>query len=116
VSLIAIRYVVAGAVALVAVVLLAVIGLAVARGANINSSQLLGLLAFVGTLIGLLANLLATGQVSGTLRIVGSQLQDVQDKVNGHLEKHVGHTDAQVKLLIDQRIEEHKADPGAGAG
>lgn len=34
------------------------------------------------------------------------QMGDVQTKVNGHLEKHVGHTDQQVQQLIDARLRE----------
>lgn len=35
---------------------------------------------------------------------VQQQVADVQTKVNGHLEAHIGHTDAQVQALIDSRL------------
>lgn len=34
------------------------------------------------------------------------QVGDVQDKVNGHLEAHMGHTDQQVQALVDARLRE----------
>jgi hypothetical protein len=95
-----VRYVTAAAIAVALLALLAVIGIAIARGLDITSSQLIGLLAFVGTLVALLANLLGTSQVA-------SQLGDVQEKVNGHLSRHVGHSDAEVAKLVDERLRQH---------
>ena len=34
------------------------------------------------------------------------QVKDVQQKVNGHLEAHIGHTDEQVRSLVDDRVRE----------
>lgn len=103
-NLTVIRYVVAGAIALVLVALLLVIALAILRGADINSSQLISLFAFVGVLIGMLGGLVGTHHVAGAVA-------DVRDKINGHLQQHIGHTDDQVQLLIDRRLRELGTGP-----
>lgn len=92
-----VRYLAAGAIALVVLALLAVIGLSIAHGIELTAPSVVGLLAFVGTLIGLIANLVGTQNIA-------VRLADVQDKVNGHLQAHIGHTDQQVQALVDDRL------------
>lgn len=92
------RYVVAAGLALVTVALMGLIVVLILRGGmSTTAPSLAALLSFLGILLGLIANLLATGGVAHTLG-------DVQAKVNGHLQQHIGHTDDQVNALIDQRL------------
>lgn len=110
-----VRYVAGAAIALVVAALLAVIGLSIVHGIQPTAPSIVGLLAFVGTLIGLLANLLGTQTVAVAVRTVEARVGDVQEKVNGHLAAHLGHSDEQVRDMVDQRLEERLppiADPG----
>lgn len=110
-NLAVIRFIVAGAIALVLVMLLTVIALAIARGTDISSSQLIGLLSFVGTLIALLATLLGVNHVTGAVEGVGGKLGEVRDLVNGHLRAHMGHSDLEIQALIDQRLSKYGVAP-----
>lgn len=49
--------------------------------------------------IGVLMLMLQVGDVK-------QQLGDVQEKVNGHLQAHIGHSDQQVQELVDERLRE----------
>jgi hypothetical protein len=87
------RYITAIAALLVVAVIFLVIGVAVYRGQDFASANIVGLLATVATLVGLVTALLRTGQVA-------SMAGRIEEKVNGHLASHVGHTDDQVQELI----------------
>jgi hypothetical protein len=113
VNLAVIRFVVAGAIALVLVMLLVVIGLAIYRGADITSSQLIGLFSFVGTLVALLATLLGVNHVTGAVENIGGTLTVVKELVNGHLKAHIGHSDEEITELIDARLTEYGVAPRA---
>jgi xanthosine utilization system XapX-like protein len=110
-----VRYIAGSAIALVVIVMLTVIGLSIVHGVRPDAPSVVGLLAFVGTLIGLLANLFSTQTVAVAVQTVGTQLTDVQEKVNGHLAAHIGHTDEQVRSLVDQRLDE-RLPPASGPG
>lgn len=110
-NLTVVRYLTAAAVAVVLMVLLAVVGIAVARGTDVNSSQLIGLLAFVGTLVGLLVSLINGGAAAAAAQTQGTVLTEVRDKVNGHLERHLGHTDDQVRAIVDEQLQQRLASP-----
>jgi len=75
------RYLAAVAVALVIVAILAVVAVAILRGGiSMTAPSVVGLIGFVATLVGLLANLLQT--------------QAVASAVNGHLQQHVEEAEA----------------------
>lgn len=66
--------------------------------------------AAAGGPIGVLVTLLQ-------LTAVKQQLGDVQQKVNGHLSAHIGHTDEQVHAIVDQALAlTRTAGAGAVAG
>lgn len=107
------RYVMALAILLVVVVIVGVIGLEVYRGGPEGTAQVAGLLGTLGLLGGILAGLFRTEQIASGVKQMassvesqGTVLADVQDKVNGHLDKHIGHTDPEVQALVDQRLRE----------
>jgi flagellar motor component MotA len=106
-----VRYVTAAALGLVAAVLALVVVLAVLRGESLTSQQIVSLLGLVAVLVGIIANVLATRQVASAVQQVQAVAQDVQDKVNGHLEAHLGTTDARVAELVDKRLQEQGAVP-----
>jgi hypothetical protein len=60
--------------------------------------------AFAAGPIGVLMLMLQVGGVQ-------NQVSDVQRKVNGHLQRHIGHTDDQVQELIDKRLRELGTGP-----
>ena len=84
-----VRLAVGGAVAIVTAVLLSVVAISVYKGVSLSSAQLVGLLATVGTLIGILVNLLGTGAVAAVTKDVHTLAAETNDKVNGHLEAHI---------------------------
>jgi len=98
------------AVALVTLVLLLVVVVSVARGVNLQSSQVVGLLATVGTLAALLVSLLRTGQVASGVGQVKEQVAEVQATVTNHVETHQTLTDDE----LDARIEAALARRGLG--
>jgi uncharacterized membrane protein YgaE (UPF0421/DUF939 family) len=116
INLTLVRYLTAAAIAIVLVVLLAVVGIAVARGTDINSSQLLGLLSFVGILVGLVVSLVNGSATAAATQDQAKVLTDVQEKVNGHLERHLGHTDQGVREIVDEMLQQRLGPPPAGAG
>lgn len=76
------RYVVAAGIALVAVAIVALVLVVILRGGVTTSAiSIGGLVSFVGTLIGLLVNLLATQAVATTAG-------KIEKQVNGHLAAH----------------------------
>lgn len=111
-----VRYLTATAVAIVLAALLAVIAISVARGTDINSSQLIGLLAFVATLVGLLVSLINGSVNAHATQEQGTVLTDVQRKVNGHLEAHLGHTDAEVRAIVAEQLERRLGPPPGATG
>lgn len=101
-SLRILEYLTAIAIAIVLAVLLLVVGVSLYRG--VTGPEITGLLAAVGTLVGIIVALVGTRSNAGTLA-------DVKDKVNGHLQAHIGHTDQQVNTLVDQRLAAHGLAP-----
>lgn len=110
------RYLTAFAVAVVLAVLLSVIGIALARGTDISSSQVLGLLAFVGTLVGILVSLLQGNANAAATHAQEQTLARVEDKVNGHLDRHLGHSDEQIQAMIEERIARRLGPPPPAQG
>jgi hypothetical protein len=116
INLTVVRYLTMMAIAIVLAVLLTVVGIAVARGTDINSSQVIGLLAFVGTLVGLLASLVNGSATAAATQDQAKVLTDVQQKVNGHLERHLGHSDEGVREIVEEVLQQRLGPPPAGAG
>lgn len=116
INLTVVRYLTALAIAVVLVALLAVVGISVARGTDINSSQLIGLLAFVGTLVALLVSLINGAATMSRTVEQAEVLSDVQRKVNGHLEQHLGHTDGQIEQIVDIVLARRLGPPPAAGG
>jgi len=104
INLQALRYLAAVAVGLVLLVLVLVIGLALYRGADLNSSQLISLLGVLGTLVGVLTALVGVGTLAVQTQGVQKTMSSVEENVNGHLAAHIGHTDQQIADLVDQRL------------
>lgn len=115
-NLTVVRYLTAAAVAIVLVVLLAVIGIAIARGTDVNSSQLIGLLAFVGTLVGLMVSLVNGSATAAATAKQGEVIDDVKQLVNGHLRAHIGHTDEQLAAMIDEHLQRRLGPPPTAPG
>lgn len=84
-----VRLAVGGAVAVVTTALLLVVALSISRGESLSSTQLVGLLATVGTLVGIIVNLLGTGAVASVARDTNALAAETRDKVNGHLDAHM---------------------------
>lgn len=77
-----VRYLVAGAIALVIVALAGIVIVVILRGGPGTSAlSLVGLFGFIATLVGLLVNLLGTGAVA-------QGVQQTRTLVNGHLAQH----------------------------
>lgn len=101
-NLTVIRYLALIAVGMITVALLAVVAILLLRGVPVTSSALTGLITYLATLVGLIVALAGTGAVANAAG-------DIQQKLNGHLEQHIGHTDAQVNALIDARLAQVRA-------
>lgn len=108
VNLTLVRYIVAGAVLLVLAVIAAVIVVLATHGLPVTGPQIDNLLGVVGTLAALLASLLTTGAVAGAA-------QKIQSDVNGHLQQHLGHTDAQVRQIAQDEVAKAVSQGGSGA-
>lgn len=106
----------AGGALLALTVLLAVLGISIYRGVSLNSSQLIGLLAAVGTLVALISNLIGTNVVATRVQATHAVAVDTQQKINGHMEEHIGHTDAQINTMVDRRLEEKGITPASPEG
>lgn len=92
------RLIVAAAVAVVIIAIVALVIVLVLRGGpEGGSAGIAGLVSFIGILVGLLGNLLATQRIA-------SSTQDIQAKVNGHLAAHIAHTDDQVRAIVQDEI------------
>jgi ABC-type multidrug transport system fused ATPase/permease subunit len=103
-SLQVVRYVAAIAIAVVLAVLLLVVVVAALHPERIGSQQLVSLLAAVGTLVGILAGLFGVTFTAGGVQENQAAMRDVQEKVNGHLSKHLGHSDQEIEQMIEARL------------
>lgn len=100
-----VRYVVAGAVLFVLAVIVALVIVLVLRGLPATGPQIVSLLGVVGTLVALLSGLLGIGAVTVAT-------QQIQQDVNGHLQAHMGHTDAQVRQIVQAELNQAQVKPG----
>lgn len=69
-------------------------------GVNESAPSVAALISFLGILVTALANVMLT--------------RDVQKKVNGHLAHHIGHSDSEIRAMIDAELadrEQHQDQP-----
>lgn len=111
-----VRLLTAAAIAVVLAVLLAVVAISAAQGVSLQSPQLVGLLSSVGVLVALIASLVGTNVNAGSVAKLQSGAARIEDKVNGHLEKHLGHTDDQIQAMIDEGIARRLGPPPPAPG
>lgn len=105
------------ALASIAAVLVAIVALIVVlllRGLDTSAPAMAGLVSFIGLLVGMLGGLVAQRQVATFVGAVGAQVADVQDKVNGHMRAHVGHTEEQLRTIIREELKAAALPPRTG--
>lgn len=96
-SLDMVKYVVAGAIALVLLVLGLIAAALIVKGGPTTAAQLTTLLGVVGTLVSILAALLVAGaSAKGT--------SDVQQLVNGHLDAHTQALPEQIRTVVADEL------------
>lgn len=106
------RALIVAGVAAALVAISAIVVVTILRGGPSASLEgVTGLIALVGTLATILINLIQTSRLTVGQAAQTKATQELTKKVNGHLQAHVGHTDAQLDQRIDARLAEAQKPP-----
>lgn len=98
------RAVVIVSLALVAIVLVGLVGYSVSRGADLNGPQIVGLLSSVTVLVGIIAALAQGLLTAASVQTVVKGQEQIQADVKNHIQQHLGHTDDEIQAMIDEGL------------
>lgn len=97
-----VKYILAGAILLVVLVIAAIAGVLILRGVPTTAPQLVSLLGVLATLVALLSGLLGLGAVA-------NQTQANAQQLNGHMEAHTDALPDQIRQAIKEELDRRMA-------